>query len=667
MPSPRALVILAAAFAIFVVIGLTAQQLTYERQQATLRVRRENESRVQSFEQYVLRTLEVAELATRHVDHMTRLSPLRQSPDLFVDDQTIRSPVFTKVVINRGDFGIASTDSSDHIDPVANAQLLAIAQGARGKLTVTAPMSILGMRSQIAIVRDLPAAKNGFVAIFIDPRRFTQFADDITFAKEDVISLIGLDGVTRARRTGREMTAGEIVSGLVMTRQRLAPNGTYFGPSVLDHIPRYFSHRRLARFNLFATSGMPESLITERVGQRRKVQLGIMAAAILAIFALALLLLAFIRRRQEKLEQLFRSNRQLNEAQRIGSMGDWDYYPAVDELHWSENLRRMYGRESSEAISNLAEVSRYTQEAAFSRVHNELGRILETGKGSLWEIEVVLGSGERSCRRIVASPIVGEHGAIVGVHGTDQDITSEIKVRALENRLHELARLDSIRALAATFAHELNQPLGAAANYLGAATRLLDKRAGAHAKVAEYLESAKDQVEHMGQMIGSARDLVVHSGSNSQEAAVRKVLEGVILLLRGTEGTRQAAYRTEVGPGAETILANIAQLKQVLFNLSRNAIEAVPVTRMPSVEFAVSLNSDGLTQFEIADNGSGFPTSINDPFTTLSTTKESGLGLGLSLARTIVEAHGGRIWIKRSAPDGSTLAFTLQSSAQSNQ
>jgi two-component system sensor kinase FixL len=176
------------------------------------------------------------------------------------------------------------------------------------------------------------------------------------------------------------------------------------------------------------------------------------------------------------------------------------------------------------------------------------------------------------------------------------------------------------------------------------------------------MESAKDQIEYMGQIIGGARELVNHSGSNSQEAVVTKVIDGVIMLLRGTEGTRQASYQIEVAPGAEDIRANVAQLKQILFNLSRNAIEAIPSNRIPSIKYSVSLNSKGLSQFEVADNGTGFPKTNNDPFATLSTTKKSGLGLGLSLARTIVEAHGGRIWIESSGPEGATLAFTLQSS-----
>jgi two-component system sensor kinase FixL len=217
-----------------------------------------------------------------------------------------------------------------------------------------------------------------------------------------------------------------------------------------------------------------------------------------------------------------------------------------------------------------------------------------------------------------------------------------------------------MRALAATFAHELNQPLGVAANYLGAATRMLSRSTPEASKVLGYLESTKDQIDHIGQIIEGARELVAHSGSNSQEAKVVEIIDSVIILLRGSESGRHVRFQIETTRGAENIRANVAQLKQVLFNLSRNAVEAVPANRIPSIEYSVRLNVEGLIQFEITDNGTGFKNFPRDPFATLSTTKKNGLGLGLSLSRTIVEAHGGKIWIKQTGMDGTTLAFTLQ-------
>lgn len=651
--------VLAGLAAILLVIGLTAQQLNFERAQAARSVLRENQFRVRSFEQYVLRTLEIAEIATRHMEQVARRSPPDNLMATLRADQTIRAPLFTTAVVHALGRGSVVARPSIDITAASRARLITIARQSMGGVVVTSPLPMTGARPQIAVVRSLAGGRDGYVAVFIDPRRFTQFADDIPFAGHDLISLIGLDGVTRARRTGNLFSAGEVVAGLVMRRQTADPHGSYFGPSVLDGIPRYFSHRRLPRFGLFVTSGIPATLVTDRVAQRRSVQLAIMLAAILAILGASLLLLEFIKRGRRQIDRLKLANRRLIEAQNIGLMGDWDYYPNNDEFYWSENLRRMYGRKRCDEVSRLSEWEHYAGTTGLTRIRQEFGRVLERGERAIWQIEVTLGSGEKSSRRIIAAPIFAD-GQVVGIHGTDQDITKEVKFRLLEDRLVELARLDSMRALAATFAHELNQPLAATANYLGAATRSLVEGDRSLSKVNTYLTSAKDQVHHMGQIIAGARELVTHSGSSVQEVSIHRILDELVVLLKGTEDGRGVLLRRQVSPDVGPIRANVAQLKQVLFNLSRNAIEAVPSDRTPAITHTLSCTPEGLVQFEVSDNGAGFSESTNDPFATLSTTKQSGLGLGLSLARTIVEAHGGRIWIKQSGPSGSTVAFTIQ-------
>lgn len=658
--SPDLLVILVALAAVLTVIGLTAEQLKFEREQTAHSVLRENQFRVRSFEQYVLRTLEVADVAARHVEQVVRQTP-RQALKVALDaDQTLRAPMFTTMVLHIEGSSLITARSAIGVTSEIHARLKEAARHSAGRVRVTGPLAVAGAPPQVAVVRNLPSYKNGYVAIFIDPRRFTQFADDIPFAEQDLISLIGLDGRTRARRTGDKFSTGELIAGLAMQRQLAAPNGSYVGPSVLDGIPRYFSHRRLSRFDLFVTSGVPSTLVGERVAQRRSVQLAIMMAAILAILGASVVLLAFIERGRRHIDRLKMSNRRLIEAQKVGLMGDWDYYPARDQFYWSENLRRMYGRESHADVSSLSEWQRYTGAGGLTRMRCEFRRITEYGERAVWQMEATLGSGEKSCRRFVAAPIFAD-GQIVGIHGTDQDISKEVKLRLLEDRLVELARLDSMRALAATFAHELNQPLAAAANYLAAAARSLAQGDSSPSKVNKYLGLAKDQIHHMGQIVSGARELVSHSGSSIQEVSIPGILDELVVLLKGTEDARGVLLQRQVSKDLAPIRANVAQLKQVLFNLSRNAIEAVPLNRTPAITHSVGCNPDGLVQFEVSDNGAGFVMSDNDPFATLSTTKPGGLGLGLSLARTIVEAHGGRIWIKQSGPSGSTVAFTLQS------
>ncbi|WP_324808322.1 ATP-binding protein [Sphingomonas sp. LY29] len=657
--SPQAFITVFAVVSIGAIVALTAHQLAFEREQAAENVVRENRARVQSFEQYVLRTLEVADLATRHVEHLTRYHNGSSSQLPFTPNDAALSPIFTTVVVKLDTDRLLTTKGMQ-VDAPTSSRLLNYARSGRGDLVVTPPLPMTNGRTEIAIVRSLPTYPAGYVAVFVDPRRFTQFADNVAFSSQDLISLIGLDGITRARRTGNEFTNGERVAGLVMERQRRYPNGNYMGPSVLDGIPRYFSHRRLAQYKLFVTSGMPETIVDERTAQRRLVQLIVMALAILAILGASSVLLLTIRKRERRLRQLTLSNQRLNEAQRLGSMGDWDYFPATDELHWSDNLRQMYARSPSERVSSLQEVGRYISPESAERIKTAMEYVIATKEETTWDLEATMPDGRRSMRRIIAAPIVDDEGHVLGVHGTDQDVSREADMRALEIRLSELARLDSMRALAATLAHEINQPLGVAANYLGAATRTLAAPAGEASSVNTFLEAAKDQIEYIGHIIASARDMVGRSEANTQETSAVDLFESVRTQLAASQSLRSVRLEVTIQREAEIIRANLAQVKQVLLNLIKNAIEAVPADRVPRIAIAVSRDEANNLKFEIQDNGAGFPKTKADPFSALSTTKAGGMGFGLPLARTIVESHGGKIWVERSSSEGTTIAFFLE-------
>ncbi len=644
-------VLATASVACFAVIAGISDQLRYERLRAFQQLATENQARVRTFEQYVLRTLDLAVVTAHHARMLASSGNLKM-----IDGHSRRgfSP-FSAVVVIRGREVISNKDdvtlSEDERD-----RLVAMASASRYDLYVSAPQRFSTLSGeQIAIVSRANRAEP-VVVLFLEPRRFTQFANDIPFASNDLISLIGLDGITRARRSGTLLSSGEPVRGLVMERQRKNPNGSYVGPSVLDGIQRYFSHRRISEYGLFATSGRPLELISTRIAHRRTSLWVAMTVSVLVIILAAFITIVMRLRRQRRLDALLTANRRLNEAQQIGQIADWDFDPKNDRLFLSDHLLRMYHRPPNPTPLKLAVIRKYVRDRDISNIEKGLAQVLKEGLPATWELKVILPTGEKSTRRITAVPVRNDAGEIIAAHGTDQDITAEAKVRDLELKLSEAARLDSMNALAATLAHELNQPLGVAMNYINAAKKR--PAIAADEKLGKYLENADNQLDHLARIVSSARELAVHAGSSVEEVDLEYAVTSTVALLRSAI-KRRAHYSVLLQADLPRVLANGAQIKQVLFNLGKNGIEAVPPDRKPQIAFRVA-RADDRIRFEVEDNGNGSWNVDNDPFAAMSTTKKHGLGLGLSLARTIVESHGGKIWVEKTGSEGTVVAFFLE-------
>lgn len=657
MQSITLIVLLLAMIALLTVGISTKRQIENEREQAIAEVRSANQVRVSAFEQYVYRTLGSAELAARHASFLYR-NGFTSDRQRLTADPVLSTPLFDGVAIKVGKRYQVLT-GAPALDAKTIAQLEAVVRTGSGDIVVAAPIPTLDGSQQIPLLHPLNSRED-FVVVLIDYRRFTDFAQDIHLRQNELISLIGLDGVTRARRTGASLSAGEKVAGLVMRRQFTNPNGSYVGPSVLDGIPRFFTHRRLAKYGLFVTSGIPLETVASQMVRRRFATFAIMAASMTAIIIATILLLILVVRRDRMLRQLLEANYKLNEAQRLGNMGDWDYYPDEDRFTFSRNLGRMYGALNDTAEVGLRALTRYISPPELRRVEENIRHVITTGEPCQWELEVEHGPNDTRVHRVIATPIRDPKGRILGVHGADQDITNETVVRSLERRVADLARLDSMKAMTATLAHELNHPLAIASNYAAAALRLMTSK-GVVPKVAYYLGACQQQIEHLATIVSSARDLVAPSSRPGETGSLTNVIQDVRLMLQSGPRGNEVAFVAQVHPDADRITANLAQLKQVLFNLARNGVDAAPPGSRPMLKLTVTASAEEHT-FHLVDNGDGI-SGLSDPFAALATSKSNGLGLGLSIARTIVEAHGGKIWIQRTGPEGTSIVFTILGSS----
>jgi two-component system sensor kinase FixL len=239
---------------------------------------------------------------------------------------------------------------------------------------------------------------------------------------------------------------------------------------------------------------------------------------------------------------------------------------------------------------------------------------------------------------------------------------TEARLQELQSELVHISRLTAMGEMASTLAHELNQPLSAIANYLKGSRRIIDGNAAdASVKVREALEKAGEQALRAGQIIRRLRDFVARGESERAVENLQKLVEeaGALAMVGAKE--RDIRVRFVFDPRVELVLADKVQIQQVILNLIRNAIEAMEHSERRELTVTVDEEEGGLAMVSIADTGPGIaPDVMNQLFQPFVTTKRTGMGVGLSISRTIIEAHGGRIWVEARPGGGAMFRFTLR-------
>jgi two-component system, LuxR family, sensor kinase FixL len=238
---------------------------------------------------------------------------------------------------------------------------------------------------------------------------------------------------------------------------------------------------------------------------------------------------------------------------------------------------------------------------------------------------------------------------------------TEAQLRLQQDSLSRLARLGSMGELAAAVAHELNQPLMAAGTY----TRLVnDAMTSGHTDVAVVAETAKKavaQVERAAEVVRHLRALVRLDRSNRAPCRFERIVEETIELCQPDLDRVHVMVRTDIADDFPPVMVDLLQIEQVLINLMRNAIEAISDSGSVrgTVHIGAKVFDDEFVEVRVVDSGPGFPPALlENAFLPLSSHKAEGLGIGLPLCRSIVEAHGGQLWLDDN-PKGAAVCFTL--------
>jgi two-component system, LuxR family, sensor kinase FixL len=286
--------------------------------------------------------------------------------------------------------------------------------------------------------------------------------------------------------------------------------------------------------------------------------------------------------------------------------------------------------------------------------------ILLTQLGLIAGVELVRDDPQDLVAFQVLMLILSGTGLVAGAL-VSQSRRAERQLRLHRESLAQVARLGNLGELAAAVAHEINQPLAAAGTYARLVNDTLRDGSADPAALAATAEKAAAQIERAAEVVRRLRALVRLDRSARAPCDIERIIRETAALCQPALDQHHIAVRFSIDSRLPPVTADALQIGQTLLNLMRNAIDAVAESRRTGglITIEATVSGAGEVEVRVADNGPGFPPDFpDDPFLPLTSRKAEGLGIGLPLSRSIVEAHGGRLWLDRHARGGD-VRFTL--------
>lgn len=334
----------------------------------------------------------------------------------------------------------------------------------------------------------------------------------------------------------------------------------------------------------------------------------------------------------------------------LARIGVWECDLATEALTWTDGVYDLFELPRGAPLERARIVDLYDDE---SRREMERLRAEAIATGGSFSLDILIRTAKGNERWLrLTADVEREQGRSVRIFGTKQDITAERraqeKVRTLQAELIHMARRSAMGTMAATLAHELNQPLAAIGNFAAGTRRALQAEAPSREFLEDGLVAIETNAHRASNIIRALKDM--NSGAKGRRQKLDPkplVVEAAALAMLGVEA--EVALRLDLADGL-LVAADPIQLQQVVINLIRNAAEAVAGLARQEVLVAMRA-ADNAVELSVEDSGPGIaPAMLDSLFEAFTSSKPDGMGVGLSISRTIVETHGGTL----SAANGET-------------
>jgi two-component system sensor kinase FixL len=344
----------------------------------------------------------------------------------------------------------------------------------------------------------------------------------------------------------------------------------------------------------------------------------------------------------------------------------WDLDVVNDQIWWSDSASRLLGLGEHGLTTELAFWERRLHPEDRARLSASFEKAV-AGSRSHWSGSYRVRREDGSYAEVADRCFIirDTEGRAVRAVGAMLDLTerrlAQAEIQRIQSELIHVSRLSAMGALASTLAHELNQPLTAVTGYIRGSRRLLDDAEGDKAvQVRGALDAAEAGALRAGQIVRRLREMVARGNVTVRPEDLSTLIEEASELALVDAHLHGVAYRIEVDPAALWVQADRIQAQQVLINLIRNAVQAMADSPRRELLLTAAQSSDSMIEVQVSDTGPGIAAErMEQLFSPFNSSKAEGLGIGLSISRTIVEAHGGRIWAENRPEEGALFHFTL--------